>query len=188
MKNIILISFVLIAFNFNYSQDKEWYATVGVNFVNSLGTQNPFESPGDWAFSNPFAVSVEYRGAENLAVEQTFSINKFKQGTILDSAILLDRDYTYFAADTSIKYYFGEYIFGNRSNSDLYVNLGGTYFSISEDNMAGHLGLGYMYWLNEDHTFALRAQIIGKAALNNSSSGLTTNHYQYLFQAVYRFK
>lgn len=188
MKKILITLIVFISFNFNYSQEREWYLTAGINMVNSLGSQNPFESPGDWAFGNPFAVSVEYRGPENFAIEQTISFNKFDEGTILDSAILLDRDYTYFAADISFKYYFGQHIFGDRSQSDLYVNLGGTYFSISEDNMAGHLGLGYMYWLNEDRTFALRTQIVGKLALNNSSSGLTTNHYQYFLQVLYRFK
>lgn len=188
MKKLTLILFAIVFLNKSYSQDKEWYAILGINMINSLGSRNPFEKPGDWAFSNPFAVSVEYRGGENFAFEQTLSINKFKKGSLLDSTILLDRDYTYFAADASLKYYFGQYIFGNRSNSDLYVNLGGTFFSVSEDNVAAHLGLGYMYWLNENRTFALRTQILAKAALNNSSSGLTTNHYQYFFQVLYRFK
>jgi len=190
MKKLVLLVFVILTFQ-SFSQEKtqqkEWYATAGVNFINSLGSRNPLKNPGDWAFSNPFAVSVEYRGSENFAIEQTFSINKFKKGESIDSTIL-NKDYNYFAADTSLKYYVGHLLFNFLSRSDMYVNLGGTYFSVSEANVAGHLGIGYMYWLNKDRTFALRTQVLGKVALNNSSSGLTTNHYQYFLQVLYRFK
>jgi hypothetical protein len=166
----------------------EWYVSVGVNTINSLGSKNPLESPGDWAFKTPISASIETRWTDLFAVEIGLSLNGFEAGERLDAAGPPQEDLTYFAIDTSFKYYFGEYIFPRQEWIDFYVNAGLGLFIIDDANLSINLGGGAIFWLNRNHTFGLKPQALAKFAVNHRDAGqiYPNNHFQYSLQAIFK--
>lgn len=191
MKKFILIV-LLASFSFSsYAQrynDNEWLLSIGVNAINSLGTQSPINSPDDWTFQTPIAAAIELNWAGDFSIEQSITFNGFTEDARADFGPL-DEDYNYLSLDTHVKYYFGELIFGRGRNIDwfdIYANAGIGFFHIDETNVSANLGGGVLFWLNRNRTFGLKAQTIAKFAFNNSESGYDNNHYQYHLQAVFR--
>jgi hypothetical protein len=166
----------------------EWYVSVGVNTINSLGSKNPLESPGDWAFKTPISASIETRWTDLFAVEIGLSLNGFEAGERLDAAGPPQEDLTYFAIDTSFKYYFGEYILPRQEWVDFYVNAGLGLFIIDDANLSINLGGGAIFWLNRNHTFGLKPQALAKFAVNHRDAGqiYPNNHFQYSLQAIFK--
>jgi hypothetical protein len=166
----------------------EWYVSVGVNTINSLGSKNPLESPGDWAFKTPISASIETRWTDLFAVEIGLSLNGFEAGERLDAAGPPQEDLTYFAIDTSFKYYFGEYILPRQEWVDFYVNACLGLFIIDDANLSINLGGGAIFWLNRNHTFGLKPQALAKFAVNHRDAGqiYPNNHFQYSLQAIFK--
>ena len=187
MKKIILL-ILLVSFSMSSSAQvnkNEWLLSVGLNAVNSLGTQSPINSPDEWSFRFPISAAVELNWSDALAIEQSVTFNGFTEEDTIDGA-KLTKDYTYISFDTSVKYYFGKHILPNAEWIDFYANAGVGFFHIDETNVSLNIGGGVLFWLNQSRTFGIRAQTIAKAALNHPDSGFDNNHFQYHLQAVFK--
>ena len=182
---LVLFIFTLSLQSYGQRNYDDWMVNVGINAINSLGTQSPINSPEDWAFRHPIAVSVEKGWSELFSIELAASFNGFEENVRFDPRPATE-DFTYFGLDTHIKYYFGEHIFPREDWIDFYGSAGIGMFTIDEANISINAGGGVLVWLNRYRTFGLRAQIIGKFAFDNANSGFDNNHYQYNLQAVFK--
>ncbi|MFK7833685.1 MAG: outer membrane beta-barrel protein [Winogradskyella sp.] len=189
MKKLVLLG-LLVAFSFTSFAQRdanEWYINVGLNAINSLGSQNPLYKPSDWSFQFPIAAAVEFNWSETFAIEQSITFNGFNTDNRIDSRFNnLSKDYNYLSFDTHVKYYFGRHILPNADWIDFYANAGFGFFHIDETNVSANFGGGVLVWLNASRTFGLRAQTIGKFAFNHPESGFDNNHFQYHLQAVFK--
>lgn len=186
MKKLLILSAVITLTLNSYSQSNstEWFGSVGLNAVNSAGTQSPANGMTDWAINLPISLGVEVRWTSGLSIEQAFTLNSFAEGDKIDG-VVLQEDYTYYSFDTHAKYYFGKHIFPSADWIDFYGNAGVGFFIIDETNISLNLGGGVLFWLNRRQTIGIRAQVIGKFALDHAESGLDNNHYQTHIQAVF---
>lgn len=187
MKKLILIV-TLVAFSlssFAQRNDNDWFLSIGLNSINSLGSQSPIYHPGDWATQFPISAAVEFNWTDNFAIEQSITFNGFTEDDEIDGADL-KKDYNYLSLDTHVKYYFGEHIFPRTDWIDLYANAGLGFFHIDETNISANLGGGVLFWLNRNRSFGIRAQVIGKFAFNHKDSGIDNNHYQTHLQAIFK--
>ncbi|MBV7269261.1 hypothetical protein [Winogradskyella luteola] len=186
MRKLLLLT-TLLAFSicsFSQSNDKQWFGSVGLNAINSQGTQSPINGIGDWAINIPVSLAVEVGWTSGLSIEQAFTLNSFSEGDEIDG-VELPEDYTYMSFDTHAKYYFGKHLFPSADWIDFYGNAGVGFFHIDNTNVSLNLGGGVLFWLNRRQTFGIRAQVIGKFALDHSDSGLDNNHYQTHIQAIF---
>ncbi|WP_225035074.1 outer membrane beta-barrel protein [Winogradskyella sp. SM1960] len=190
MKKLFLVA-LLVAFSLsafaqrNSRASNDWYLSIGVNAINSLGSQSPIYHPEDWMFKFPISAAAEYNWSEQFAIEQSITFNGFNEGDVIDGAVLT-KDYNYLSFDTHVKYYFGQLIFPNANWLEIHANAGIGFFNIEETNVSANLGGGFLFWLNTNRTFGLRAQTTAKFALNHSESGFDNNHWQYHLQAVFK--
>ena len=180
----VLTTLTLNSFGQASSSDKEWFASVGLNAINSQGTRSPVGGIGDWAINVPISLGVELAWTSGLSIEQAFTLNSFAEGDKIDG-IELQEDYTYLSFDTHAKYYFGKHLFPSADWIDFYANAGVGFFKIDDTNISMNLGGGVLFWLNRRQTFGIRAQVIGKFAFDHSDSGLDNNHYQTHIQAIF---
>ena len=164
----------------------DWFIAGGINAVNSLGTLNPFESPGDWRFKTPISLSGELQWDRDFTFELALNINGIKEGKRFDP-VPAPQDFTYVSFDLHLKYYFGRQIFRRGYDKiDFYANGGAGFFSINDTNLSINFGGGALFWLNESNTFGIRIQLISKFAINNANSGFENNHFQYGLHGVWR--
>jgi hypothetical protein len=194
MKNLIVILVACFTLSGFAQSDRsierdEWILGLGLNTINSLGSKNPFESPSDWAFRNPISISAETRWARLFTLEIGLSFNGFKEGKELDALGPPSDDIFYYAIDTSLKYYFGEYIFPETKWIDFYGAGGLGLFHIEDTNLSFNIGGGALFWLDRTNTYGLKLQGIGKFAVDHSNSGgeYPNNHFQYSVHFLYRF-
>jgi len=170
-------------------EKNEWLLSIGVNAINNQGTQSPADNVSDFAFRNPLAIGVETKWNRLFSVELAGSINGFKEGANnLDSGPA-ENNITYWAIDTNLKYYFGEYLFPKTEWLDFYGLAGIGYFHITDGNLSGNLGGGAMFWFGRSKSFGLKAQALAKLAFDHSDQGTNNdanNHFQFQLQAVIR--
>lgn len=192
MRRLLLLT-VLLTFSLNsfgqsddtkLSDETEWFGSIGLNAINSQGTQSPVGKMGDWAINIPISLAVEIGWTSGLSIEQAFTLNSFSEGESIDGVKLQD-DYSYLSFDTHAKYYFGKHILPKTDWIDFYGNAGVGFFHIDNTNISLNLGGGVLFWLNRRQTYGIRAQVIGKFALDHSDSGLDNNHYQTHIQAIF---
>ncbi len=168
----------------------EFLFTAGVNTINSLGTKNPFEGVSDWAFKNPLTVGVETKVSRLFSIELLMSLNGFNANQRIDAAGPVNKDFTYFATDFSLKYYFGEFIFPRTEWLDFYGNTGLGLFVLDGTKISYNLGGGVIFWINKSRngSFGIRADAMGKFALGHSDRGqiYPNNHFQYTLAAVFQ--
>lgn len=183
---LLLVVFFIQSNVFSQMDGDEWYLSFGVNAINSLGTRSPINSPGDWYFNSvPATVSAEFNYSGNFSIEPSLSYNQIKSGKSIDGA-QLDKDYDYIALDTHVKYYFGKFLLPKSNRIELYANAGVGFFHIDETNISANVGGGLMFWLTEKKNIALRAQTIGKFAINHAKSGFDNNHFLYNLQLLFK--
>ena len=193
MKNIFIAFFIscftlaLTAQSERSIRQDEWLLSVGVNTVNSLGSKNPFEDPGDWAYKFPLSASIEGKWFDLFSIEINASLNGIKAGGRVDNGAPED-DITYFAVDTHLKYYFGEYIFPEADWIDFYGTGGLGLFFLDDTNISLNAGGGVQFWLNRSQSFGIKAQGVAKFALDHSNKGTVyqNNHFQYSMMLVFR--
>lgn len=189
MKKLILIA-LLVSFSlssFAQRNAKDWYLNIGVNAINSLGSQNPFYHPSDWSYNTPISAAAEFNWTEKFSIEQSVTFNGFNRGQSIDSSNPnVDKDYNYLSFDTHVKYYFGRHIFRNADWIDFYADAGVGFFHIDKTNISANLGGGVLVWLNYNRTFGFRLQTIGKFAFNHPESGFDNNHFQHHIQVVFK--
>jgi hypothetical protein len=166
----------------------QYLVSVGFNTVNSLGTQDPFASPSDWMFRIPLAASFETKFFDAFSIEVAASLNGIEENGRADGVGSPDDNLTYFAVDTGLKYYFGEYIFPNTNWIDFYGNAGLGLFILDDANISLNVGGGAMFWLNRGNTFGIKVQGMAKFALDHSDQGgvYPNNHFQYNLMAVFK--
>ena len=190
MKKLILIT-LLVSFSVssfaqrNSRSNNDWYVSFGVNAINSLGTQSPFNSPSDWAFHSPISAAIEYNWSDQFALEQSITFNGFTEDHVIDG-VSLEEDYSYLSLDTNMKFYFDQYIFPNFNWIELHANAGVGFFHVDETNISANIGGGALFWLNGNRTFGLRVQTTGKFAFNHPESGFDNNHFQHHLQVVFK--
>lgn len=186
-KLLLLTALLTLSFN-SFSQGKsgstEWFASFGLNAINSQGSQSPVGKIGDWAINIPVSLAVEVGWESGFSVEQAFTLNSFAKGDEIDGAELLE-DYTYYSFDTHAKYYFGKHIFPSADWIDFYGNAGVGFFKVDNTNISLNLGGGALVWLNRRQTIGIRAQVIAKFALDHADSGFDNNHFQTHLQAIF---
>ncbi|MAX71163.1 MAG: hypothetical protein CMC76_08695 [Flavobacteriaceae bacterium] len=165
----------------------EWLFSVGLNTVNSLGTRNPVEGAGDWAYRFPLSVSLETKWFDIFSIEAALSVNGVAANQRLDAAGPPTEDLTYVAIDTNLKYYFGEYIFPRADWLDFYAAGGVGLFVFDDANMSFNLGGGAMFWINRRRTIAIKPQVMAKFGLNSSKESFEypNNHFQHSIMAVF---
>lgn len=188
MKKIIICLFIsIIGYTVNaqrfHTFEPEWKASVGFNAVGSLGTRNPVQKLDQFAFRLPLIASIEYHWSEHFAAEQNISLNGFKTGKIFDGGRPSTKDLTYFSADTSIKWYFSNYIY-DYEELELYLGAGVGIFHIDELNTSANLTAGLQYWVDEN--IAIRLQATGKFATSPEDHRFSNNHFQHALQVVFR--
>lgn len=194
MKKVVLFLVLISLFSFEaYSQryTKSQYRNVtsltlslGVNSVGSLGTRNALENLGDFSFSQPFAISIQYRGWSDIfSLEQDFTLNKFKKNAIIDNAPI-PKDFTYFSTNTYAKYYFSDRLFPDTYWLDLYAGAGLGIFKIDKVNGSFNLVIGGIAWVTP--SIGLSLQGVGKFAFNHKNAGTESNHFQYMFYTVFK--
>lgn len=194
MKNIFIVFFVscftlaLTAQSERSIRHDEWLLSVGLNTVNSLGSKNPFADPGDWAYKFPLAVSIEGKWFDLFSIEVAASLNGFNADDRLDGAGPPEDDITYFAVDTALKYYFGEYIFPEADWIDFYGSAGLGMFFLDDTNISLNAGGGVQFWLNRKQSVGIKAQGVAKFAIDHSNRGQVypNNHFQYNLMLVFR--
>ena len=71
---------------------------------------------------------------------------------------------------------------------DLYATAGLGFFSLKDANISINAGGGIMFWLDRRKSYGIRAQGLGKFALDHSNSGQVypNNHFQYSISALIR--
>jgi hypothetical protein len=185
----LLILIALLTFSFNSfsqgtSSTSEWFASIGLNGINSQGSQSPVGKIGDWAINIPVSLALEVGWTSGFSIEQAFTLNSFAKGDEIDN-VELQEDYTYYSFDTHAKYYFGKHIFPSADWIDFYGNAGVGFFHIDNTNISLNLGGGVLVWLNRRQTIGIRGQVISKFALDHSKSGLDNNHFQTHIQAIF---
>lgn len=178
---IFALTFISFSFGQRYPNKSEVYLNIGVNTVANIGTQSPVEGIDEWAFENPFVFGFEYKWNDLFGVEQSFSFNKFSRNSNIDNS-KIDEELSYFAADTHLKYYFGEY-FIESDDLDLFAAGGLGLFSLNKVNGSFNFGGGVTYWFSD--TFAISGQGVGKFAFDNSNRIYDTNHFQYTLKAIF---
>jgi hypothetical protein len=193
MKNFIVI-ILLISCNFTFGQrltknafrygQEGWTLNVGINALGNEGTRNPLERLGEFSLKNPLALAVEFRWSEFLSVEQDFTFNGYDSNTAIDYGVLTE-DILYFSTNTSLKFYYSDYLF-DANWVDLYVSGGFGIFTLEELNGSGNLSVGALFWLTETRMIGIRIQSTGKLAFNHSSKQFDNNHWQHVLQAVFR--
>jgi len=193
MKKLLFIAVVLIG-TLSYGQSptkqayrnsqSEWILSVGVNALGNLGTRNPFERLEDFKLKNPLAIAIEHRWTKYLSIEQDLSFNGYDDGEFIDNGTLTD-DVLYFTTNTSLKFYFSDYLY-DADWVDLYASGGVGIFTIDELNTSANVSVGALFWLNSNRTFGIRFQGTGKFAFNHPDKQFDNNHFQYFAQAVFR--
>ncbi|WP_458628853.1 outer membrane beta-barrel protein [Winogradskyella sp. PC D3.3] len=190
MKKILLLALIITFSISSFAQrnKSDWSLNIGLNAINSLGTQSPLNSPEDWSYQFPISAGVEFNWTDRFAIEQSITFNGFSEDSRIDYA-KPEKNYNYISFDTHVKYYFGELILGRGRNADwfdIYANAGLGFFHINETNISANIGGGVLFWLNRHRSFGLRAQTIAKFAFDHSNSGYDNNHYQYHLQAIFK--
>jgi len=190
MKQILTLLMTLAIFTSVSAQfnEGEWRVSAGLNAINDLDSQNPFNSPDEWIFNSiPLAVGAEYAIDGDFAIEQLFTFNKFNDDDIDVVNNRLEKKFYYFSADTSLKYNFGQLFLPRRNRIELTANAGIGWYYVKEAYMTLNLGGSAMWWLTDDKNFGLRAQTLAKFGskddLNNFIS--ETGHFQWHLQAVF---
>lgn len=196
MRKILLVlviscfTLVITAQSDRSLRQDEWLLSAGVNTINSLGTKSPFKDSGDWAFKTPFYVAGETRWSRLFSIEVALSFNSFEANSPIDGSGPTNKDLNYFAVDSSLKYYFGEYILPKAEWLDFYANTGLGMFVLDDANLSFNFGGGAVFWLNKTRggSFGIRVQGLGKFAINHSNSGhvYPNNHFQYSLGAVFK--
>ena len=181
MKNLTLlllcslISVISYGQTLNTSQNVKSTNTIyqlsaGVNAVNNLSLRSPLNSPGDWAFSTPFAFGIEARSYYNkdLAFAVDAAFNKIQEST-------------YYSLDASVKYYLNEWI--PVEDLEFFASGGLGVFNIDQTTVSANAGGGVLYWLNDK--FGIRLRSMAKFAFNAQENLNTNNHFQHNLELVF---
>jgi len=149
---------------------KNWIIKAGFNAVDNSGKWKPFDFTSDEstsAFSNPFALGVEFRFANANSISLFGSLNKWKANEGIVDGSLITEDQSYASGDLSYKFYFDHFFF-NANWLDLYFEGGLGLFFISENgpfndrqsNFSQNLGAGSIIWFSR--SVGLNLQAISK--------------------------
>ena len=190
MKKIFTVLLMLAVFSNVSAQfnEGEWRMRAGLNAINDLDSQSPFNSPGDWIFNSiPLAVGLEYGIDGDFAVEQSFTFNKFNDDDIDAGTNRLEQKFYYFSADTSLKYNFGQLFLPRRNRLELTANAGVGFYYVKESTMTFNVGGGALWWLTDDKNFGLRASTLAKFGSKDDVNNYISNnrHFQWNLQAVF---
>ena len=194
-KNIAIVFLFFLSVTISSAQSDrsiekgEYLLGVGINTINSLGSKNPFEDPGDWAFRTPLSISLETRWARLFSLDVALNFNGFEENAPLDAAGPPSEDITYWSLDSSLKYYFGEHILPRSEWIDFYGSAGLGIFTIEDTNISVNIGGGIMIWPSKrSKSWGIKLQGIGKFAFNHSDRGRVypNNHFQYSIQVLFR--
>ena len=85
-----------------------WSIGLGINAVINSGTKGKNVSLSESLnISNPFALTVEYYANDKFSFDVMLSVNKFKEGKLMDNTgyILKDYEANYLALDMTTKLY-----------------------------------------------------------------------------------
>ena len=167
----------------------EYLLGVGINTINSLGSKDPLYNPGDWAFRTPISLSLETRWARLFSLDVALNFNGFEENEPLDAAGPPDENITYWSLDSSLKYYFGEFLLPRSEWIDFYGSAGLGIFTIEDTNISVNVGGGMMIWPSKrSKSFGIKLQGVGKFAFNHSNNGrrYPNNHFQYSLQFLFR--
>jgi len=193
MKNfVVIILLISCSFTFGQSLTKNafrngeggWTLSVGINALGNEGTRNPFERLDEFTLKNPLAPGIEYKWSTYFSLEQDFSFNGYDANTQIDNG-QLSSDVIYFSTNTTVKYYYSDYLF-DADWVELYVGGGFGLFKLDAVNYSTNLSLGALFWLNDTRTIGIRVQGVGKFAFNHSNKQLDNNHWQHFLQAIFR--
>ncbi|MDT0559394.1 hypothetical protein RM697_12075 [Ichthyenterobacterium sp. W332] len=186
MKKLTLLLLLVSFLSFGQRDRDSWTFGLGINTINSTGKLSPFNSPDEWAFSNPIALSVEHVWTEYFSIEQSFSFNKFAEGSVIDNALITE-DISFFSTNTKVKWYFDEQLFyRNAYWFDLALSGGIGVFNIEDQglNTSANLGLDFYVWFDDHWGIALKG--LTKFAFDRDDKIFLSNHFQYFFEAVYK--
>jgi hypothetical protein len=193
-----------------------WSIGLGINAVFNSGTKGKNISVSESLnISNPFALTVEYYTNNKFSFDVMFSVNKFKEGKLMDNTgyILKNYEANYLALDMATKLYvrdwFKTYVFDPYIMVGLGVTSIGNYkatpkdaFSIPEyievdanGNMLVpsiwhfnfNTGAGFNVWISND--WGVNAQAKLKWGIKrkdyNLGANSISNHAQFTLGAVY---
>lgn len=185
MKKIIICLFIsVIGYTVNaqrfYSFEKNWKASVGVNTVGSLNTENPFKRLGDYAFRFPLAVALEYQWDKEFAAELDISLNGYKAGNYINKGTA-PQNLTYFSTNANLKWIFTDHLFDSEQ-LDLYLSGGLGLLYVDDITSTINLSVGVQYWFNQD--IGVRFQSTSKFAMVKKL--YANNHFQHSLMVVFR--
>ena len=191
MKKILTLLMTLAIFTSVSAQfnEGEWRLSAGLNAINDLDSQNPFNSPDEWIFNSiPLAVGVEYAIDSDFVIELMGTFNKFNNDDLGVEAGPLEKKFFYFSSDASLKYNWGQLLLPRRNRLELTANAGVGFYRVEDTNMTFNVGGGALWWLTDDKNVGLRAQTLAKFGkkedINQDFIG-NNRHFQWHLQAVF---
>ncbi len=213
----ILVSFAQNNDNENTNGFEPYFSVkLAINTVDDNGDGNPFSTFnkfGENAFSNPFALGLEYRFSRILSVGFTGSINKFKpNGKDIIQQNEVTQEVNFMAIDLAGRLYLDDFIKSKKHDGDrwsydeksgrYYDKKSGEYYNV-KPNWYDIYVLGGLSYFNEDNNvnksavagvFGLGGNIwltenlaINVEGLARFSGNDTANHAQYLAGLQYNF-
>ncbi|MBA6153435.1 hypothetical protein [Gelidibacter maritimus] len=185
MKKILICLFIsVIGVTANaqrfYSFEQNWKASVGLNTVGSLNTENPFKRLGDYAFRFPLAVAIEHQWDKEFAAEFDISLNGYKTGDPINNGTAPE-NLTYFSTNANFKWYFTDYLFDS-PRIDLFLSGGLGLLYVDDLTSTINIGPGIQYWFNQD--VGIRFQSTSKFALDKKL--YANNHFQHSLMMMFR--
>ncbi|PIB38877.1 OmpA family protein [Maribacter sp. 4G9] len=197
-KFLILVVTIFATINVSFAQDEElqitskdsivassWIVGVGFNAVDDSGNvfDGLFNIGEEWnILPYPSRVSLGRYFKSGLGVEAIGTINKYKEGNIVDG-VVNPEDKDYYAIDARITYDLNK-IIGETGWFDPYVGVGAGYTEANDLGRGTYNAIvGFRTWFSD--RWGLDFNSSGKWAMSQSEGA--TNHIQHAAGVVYQF-
>ena len=187
----------------NDNYDHNWSFGAGFNIVEDSGTKGGLANPADrWNISQPLALNAEYYLNNYISFNAMFTMNKYKEGKIVDHAYIIEgHEASYMAFDLAAKLYFRDWIKTYKFDPYIFAGFGftniGEYQAIKVDEyapdygvfevpsigrMTVNTGLGFNVWFSQ--TWGLNLNIAGKWGIATSEHEIGPNSISSQFQTA----
>ncbi|MGY0407175.1 MAG: OmpA family protein [Polaribacter sp.] len=160
---------------------------IGANLVDNSGDRDPFNlfDIHKMAFTNQYAVGLDYIFHDHWSAGLFLSNNKFKANKGELDGIIINKDLDYFAVDLNVKYYLWNirYADTHKNRFNIYLSGGAGGFKIVDNTLSLNVGGGLMYWLND--SFALNLESVAKFTTKGDVN-FDSSHFQHFAGIIYK--
>lgn len=188
---------LLLVANYSFAQDElqitakdsivqsSWIVGVGFNAVDDSGNvfDGLFNVGQEWNIVPfPSRVSIGRYFKNGLGIEAIGTYNKYKEGNIIDAAVLLE-DVSYYGLDARLTYDLNQ-IIGQTGWFDPYIGIGAGYTDANNLGRGTYNAvIGFRTWFSD--RWGLDFNSTGKWAMSQGDGA--SNHIQHAAGVVYQF-